>query len=132
MSNHCDPIVFDQPCPPNPDAYPTVRNNQPIRRLPNAPTIQQQNKWESARNVRGEILGVTPLPSLGLGAIVVFQTEAHPIKNVYHITLARPVSDMHLPGLYEYGCICHWRVTAVCELQELVLSVQVLLQDAHS
>ena len=89
MSKLYDPTVFDQPCPPNPDAYPTIRNNRPIRRLPNAPTIQQQNKWESARNVRGQILGVTLIPSPGLGAIVVLETEAHPIKNVYHIILGQ-------------------------------------------
>ena len=87
MSKIYDPTVFDQPCPPNPDAYPTIWNNRAIRRLPNAPTIQQQNKWESARNVRGQILGVTLLPSSELGAIVVLEIEAHPIKNVYRITL---------------------------------------------
>ena len=129
MLNHCDPIVFDQPCPPNPNAYPTVRNNRPIRRLPNALTIQQQNKWESARNVRGEILGVTPLPSPGLGAIVVLRTEAHPIKNVYRITLGQfptctcpdfvnmavstiggrqqYVNCKHLYYLYRYFCKMH-------------------------
>ena len=83
------PIIFDQPCPPNPDAYPTVRNSQAIRRLPNAPTIQQQNKWKNARNVRGQILGVTLLPFPRLGAIVVLETEAHPNKNVYRITLGQ-------------------------------------------
>ena len=129
MFEHYDPTVFDQPCPPNPDAYPTIQNNRPIRRLPNAPTVQQQNKWESARNVRGEILGVTLLPSPGLGAIVVLQTEAHPIKNVYRITLGQfptctcpnfvnmavsaiggrqqYVNCKHLYYLYRYFCKMH-------------------------
>ena len=129
MSNHYDPTVFDQPCPPNPDAYPTIRNNRPIRRLPNAPTVQQQNKWESARNVRGQILGVTVLPSPRLGAIVVLQTEAHPTKNVYRITLGQfptctcldfvnmvvsaiggrqqYVNSKHLYYLYRYFCKMH-------------------------
>ena len=108
MSNHCDPTIFDQPCPPNPDAYPTIRNNRPIRRLPNAPTVQQQNKWESARNVKGKILGVTLLPSPGLGAIVVLQTEAHPIKNVYHITLGQ-FSTCTCPDFVNMAVFANWR-----------------------
>ena len=129
MSKLCDPTIFDQPCPPNPDAYPIIWNNRPIRRLPNAPTIQQQNKWESARNVRGKILGVTLLPSPRLGAIVVLETEAHPIKNVYRITLGQfstctcpdfvnmavstiggrqqYVNCKHLYYLYKYFCKMH-------------------------
>ena len=129
MSKICDTIVFDQPYPPNPDAYPTIWNNQSIRRLPNAPTIQQQNKWESTRNVRGQTLGVTLLPSPRLGAIVVLETEAHPIKNVYRITLGQfptctcpdfvnmvvsaiggrqqYVNCKHLYYLYRYFCKMH-------------------------
>ena len=63
--------------------YPTVRNSKAIRRIANAPTTEQQNKWESASNIRGQILGVTLLPFPGLGTIVELETGSSSNKNAY-------------------------------------------------
>ena len=62
--------LFDKQRTQNPNAYPTVRNNKAIRRLGNALTPDQRNKWESVSNVKGEIWKVTLLPSPGIEAIV--------------------------------------------------------------
>ena len=53
MSGIFSPILFDHPLPKNSDVHPTVRNNKAIRRIANAPTAEQRNKWESAGNIRG-------------------------------------------------------------------------------
>jgi hypothetical protein len=87
MSKIFNTILFDQPPPKNPDVYPTVRNNRTIRRIGNTPTIEQRNKWESAGNIKGQILGVTLIPNPGLGAIVSLETGADHNKNVYRITI---------------------------------------------
>ena len=87
MSKIFEPIFFTQPCPSNPDVHPTFRNNRTIKRLANPPTIEQRNKWESASNIRGGILGVTLVPLLGLGAIVVLQTGVESNKNIYRVTM---------------------------------------------
>jgi hypothetical protein len=87
MSKVFQTVVYDQPTPKNPDAYPTVRNNRTIRRIANAPTTEQRNKWESAANVRGQIVGVTLLPFPGLGAIVALETGTDTNKNIYRITM---------------------------------------------
>jgi len=76
-------VLYNQPSPKNLDAYATIWNSRTIRRIANAPSTKQQNKWESARNVRGQILGVTLLPFLSLGAIVVLETRVDPHKKVY-------------------------------------------------
>jgi hypothetical protein len=62
MSQIFNIVLFDLPPPENPDAYPTVRNSRTIRRIAHAPTTEQRNKWESAGNIRGQILEVTLLP----------------------------------------------------------------------
>jgi len=114
-------ILYDQPPLENLNAYSTIRNNQTIRRIANAPTTKQQNKWENAGNIRGQILGVTLLPFLDLDAIVVLEIGANYGGYVPH---------MHMFGLCEYVCVCHRRLTPV--LQTLVLFVNVLLQDGYS
>jgi hypothetical protein len=67
LSNLFEAPVFDHPGPPNPDIHPTTRNSKSIQRNVNAPTAEHRNKWESARNIKGTVLGVTvlPFPSLG-------------------------------------------------------------------
>jgi len=87
MSKIFETVLFDQPPPPNADVYPTVRNSRTIRRIPNAPSVEQQNKWKSTSNVKGQIVAVTLLPFLGLGAIVSLQTGSEHSRNVYKITL---------------------------------------------
>jgi hypothetical protein len=87
MSKIHKTVLFDQPPPPNPNAYPTVRNNRTIWRIANAPSTEQRNKWESAGNIKGQILGVTLLPFPGLGAIVSLETGADHNRNVYRITM---------------------------------------------
>ena len=87
MSKIFNTVLYDQPPPKNPDAYPTVRNNRAIRRLANAPTTEQRNKWESAGNVRGQILEVTLLPFPGLGAIVVLEIWSDSNRNAYRVTV---------------------------------------------
>ena len=83
MSGIFSPILFDHASPKNSDVHPIVRNNKAIRRIANAPTTEQQNKWESAANIRGQILGVTLLPHPGLGAIVELETRIACNKNAY-------------------------------------------------
>jgi len=85
MSKIFKTILYDQPPSNNSNAYPMVRNNWTIRRIANAPNIEWQNKWESAGNIRVQILGVTLLPFSSLGAIVALETSANPNKNVYWI-----------------------------------------------
>ena len=87
MSGIFSPILFDHASPKNLD--PTVRNNKAIRRIANAPTSEQRNKWESAANIRGQILGVTLLPHLGLGAIVELETGLACNKNAYRVTVGQ-------------------------------------------
>ena len=83
------PILFDHPLPKNSDVHPTVRNNKAIRRIANAPTAEQRNKWESVANIRGKILGVTLLLHLGLGAIVELETDIACNKNAYRVTMGQ-------------------------------------------
>ena len=85
MSGIFNPILFDHPLPKNSDMHPTVKNNKAIRRIANAPTAEQRNKWESAANIRGQILGVTLLPHPGLGAIVGIAYN----KNAYRVTVGQ-------------------------------------------
>ncbi len=87
MSTIFETVPYDQPPPTNVDVFPTVRNNKTIRRIATAPTPEQRNKWESAANIRGMILGVTLLPFPGLGAILTLETGIEPSKNVYRITI---------------------------------------------
>ena len=90
MSGIFSPILFDHPLPKNSDVHPTVRNNKAIWRIANAPTAEQQNKWESAGNIRGQIVGVTLLPHPGLGAIVEFKTgNVACNKNAYRVTVGQ-------------------------------------------
>ena len=87
MSNVFEAVLYDQPVPLHADSYPTTRRNKPIRRIANAPTTEHRNKWESAGNVKGKILGVTMLPFPGLGAIISLQSGSEPNHKVYRITL---------------------------------------------
>jgi len=63
MSKIFNTVLYDQPPPTNFDAYPTVRNNCTIRRIANALSTEQRNKWESAGNIREQIVEVTLLHS---------------------------------------------------------------------
>ena len=87
MSKIFNPILYDQPPPKNSDVYPTVRNSRAIRRIANAPTAEQRNKWESASNIRGQILGVTLHPFPSLGAIVELEIGSDSNKNAYQVTV---------------------------------------------
>ena len=89
MSGIFNPILFDHPLPKNSDVHPTVRNNKAIRRIANAPIAEQRNKWESAANIRGQILGVTLLPHPGFGAIVELETGIACNKNAYRVTMGQ-------------------------------------------
>jgi hypothetical protein len=86
LSNLFEAHVFDHPGPPNLDIYPTTRNYKTIWRNANAPTAEHRNKWESARNIKGTILGVTVLPFPDLGAIISLESGVEPDKKVYQIT----------------------------------------------
>ena len=106
--------------------HPTVRNNKAIRRIANAPTAEQWNKWESAANIRGKILGVTLLSHPGLGAIVELETGIACNKNAYRVTVGQ------FPRFRIYGGFRYWRAATICQLQTLVLLVQILLQDGYA
>jgi hypothetical protein len=95
MSKIFETVLYDEPTPKSADVYPTVRNNQSIRRIANAPTTEQRNKWESAGNIKGQIIGVTLLPFPGLGAIVSLETGSDHDRHVYQITV----------GMFP-SCIC--------------------------
>jgi hypothetical protein len=86
-SNVFEAVVYDHPVPLHAETYPTTRRHKPIRRIANAPTTEHRNKWESARNVKGAILGVTMLPYPGLGAIISLQSGIEPHHKVYQITI---------------------------------------------
>jgi hypothetical protein len=88
LSNLFEAPVFDHPGLPNPDIYPTTRNSKSIRWNANAPTAEHRNKWESARNIKGTVLGVTVLPFPGLGAIISLEFGVEPNKKVYRITIS--------------------------------------------
>jgi hypothetical protein len=88
LSNLFEAPVFDQPGPPNPDIYPTTRNSKSFRRNANAPTAEHRNKWESSRNIKGTVLGVTVLPFPSLGAIISLKSRVEPDKKVYQITIS--------------------------------------------
>jgi hypothetical protein len=81
-------LVFDHPGPPNPDIYPTTRNSKSIWRNANAPTVEHRNKWESARNIKGTVLGITILPFPGLRAIISLESGVEPDKKIYRITIS--------------------------------------------
>ena len=83
MSKVFSPILYDHPLSKNSDVHPTLRNNKAIPRIANASTAEQRNKWESAGNITGQILGVTLLPFPGLGAIVELETSSACNKNAY-------------------------------------------------
>jgi hypothetical protein len=88
LSNLFQAPIFDHPGPPNPDIHPTTRNSKSIRRNVNASTAEHRNKWESTRNIKGTILGVTVLPFPGLGAIISLESRVEPDKKVYQITIS--------------------------------------------
>jgi hypothetical protein len=81
LTNLFEAPVFDHLGPPNPDIYPTTRNA-------NALTIEHRNKWESACNIKGTILGVTVLLFPSLGAIILLESGIEPDKKIYRITIS--------------------------------------------
>jgi hypothetical protein len=88
LSNLFEAPVFDHPGPPNPEVHPSTRNSKSVRRNANAPTTKHRNKWESARNIKGTVLGVTVLPFPNLGAIISLESGVEPDKKVYRITIS--------------------------------------------
>jgi hypothetical protein len=88
LSNIFEAPVFDHPSPPNPEVHPSTRSSKSIRRNANALTAEHRNKWESARNIKGTILGATVLPFPGLGAIILLESGVEPDKKVYQITIS--------------------------------------------
>jgi hypothetical protein len=88
LSNLFEAPVFDHPGPPNPDVHPSTRNSKSVWRNANAPTVEHCNKWESALNIKGTVLGVTILPFPGLGAIISLESRVEPDKKVYRITIS--------------------------------------------
>jgi hypothetical protein len=80
--------VFDHPGPPNPDIYSTTRNNKSIRRNANALMAEHRNKWESARNFKATVLGITVLLFPHLGTIILLESGVQPDKKVYQITIS--------------------------------------------
>jgi hypothetical protein len=131
LSNLFEAPVFDHPGPPNPDIHSTTRNNKSIQRNINAPTTEHRNKWESARNIKRTVLGVTVLPFPGLGAIVSLESGVEPNKKVYRITISHFLE-----------CICsdflnmvvasNRKTGAVYQLQAPLLHLPLLLQDELS
>jgi len=87
MSNIFNAVLYDNAPPKDASVYPSVQNNKIVHRIANAPTTEQQNKWKSVGNIKGQILGVTLLPFSGLGAIVSLETGADKNRNVYRITM---------------------------------------------
>jgi hypothetical protein len=83
LSNLFEALVFDYLNPSNPDIYPITWNSKSIRWNANTSTDEHRNKWESARNIKGTVLGVTILPFLGLGAIMLLESGVEPDKKVY-------------------------------------------------
>jgi hypothetical protein len=51
------------------------------------PRQLHRNKWESARNIKGTVLGVTVLLFPGLGTIISLESGVEPDKKVYQITI---------------------------------------------
>jgi hypothetical protein len=96
LSNLLEALVFDHLGQPNPDIHPTTRNSKSIWRNVNAPTAEHRNKWESARNIKGMVLGITILPFPGLGAIISLESGVEPDKKVYRITISHFLSALVL------------------------------------
>jgi hypothetical protein len=95
LSNLFEAPIFDHPSPPNSDIHPTTRKSKSIQRNVNTPMTEHHNKWESARNIKETVLGITVLPFPGLGAIISLESGIEPDKKVYRITIN------HFP---EYTC----------------------------
>jgi hypothetical protein len=94
LSNLLEAFVFDHPGPPNPDIYPTTRNNKFIWQTANASTAEHCNKWESPHNIKGTVLSVTVLPFLGLRTIISLKSEIQSNKKVYQNY--QPFFQVHL------------------------------------
>jgi len=123
MSNIFKHIVYNQPPPPNSNAYPTFRNIQTIHQM--APKAKQQNKWEKASNVRRHIVGVTLLSCGGLGAIttiVLLKIGVDHIKNVYQ-KYNGYFLHMYMLKLCKYDHFYYWRLSMIHELQALLLPI---------
>jgi hypothetical protein len=88
LSNLFEAPIFDHNGSPNPDIHPITGNSKSIWRNVNAPMAEHRNKWESARNIKGTVLGVTVLPFLSLGTIISLESGVEPDKKVYRITIS--------------------------------------------
>jgi hypothetical protein len=131
LSNLFEAPVFDHPGLPNPNVHPSTRNSKSVRWNANAPMTEHRNKWDSARNIKGTVLGITVLPFPGLGAIISLESEVEPNKKVYRITISHFLE-----------CICsdflnmvvasNRKTGAVYQLQAPLLHLPLLLQDELS
>jgi hypothetical protein len=88
LSNLFEAPIFDHPGLPNSDIHPTTRNSNFIWQNVNTPMAEHRNKWESARNIKGTVLGVTILPFPSLGTIILLESGVELDKKVYRITIS--------------------------------------------
>ena len=88
-----EPMLWTHPRPLHADRIPSSRNGKNVRRNTKAPTEAHRNQWESARNVKANILRVNLLPYPGLGAIIVLQSGVEPdeICTISHCAIFRHV-----------------------------------------
>jgi hypothetical protein len=66
----------------------TARIAKSVQRNANAPTAEYRNKWESARNIKGTVLGIAVLPFPSLRTIISLKSGVEPDKKVYRITIS--------------------------------------------
>jgi hypothetical protein len=72
--------------PVDPDAHPTIRNNQHIRRNPDVPTVDHRNKWESAALIPScRLTNLTAIPYPGYGCVATIDCGR---DSVYRVTIA--------------------------------------------
>jgi hypothetical protein len=96
LSNLFEAPVFDHLGPPNPDVHPSTWNSKSVWRNANAPMAEHRNKWKSARNIKGTVLGISVLLFPGLGAIISLESGVEPDKKVYRITISHFFLSAHV------------------------------------
>ena len=71
--------------PPNPDAHPTYRFGEAVRRNPTAPLVDHKNKWEIAGLREGYfVVEITAIPYPGYRVIINIVSKE---DITYHITI---------------------------------------------
>jgi hypothetical protein len=69
------PVLWTHPSPLHADRISSSRNGKNVRRNNKAPMEAHRNQWESARNVKANILRSNLLLYPGLGAIIVLHSR---------------------------------------------------------